>query len=925
MRLKLIRLSVGNYFMILVLIGLLSGFSSCSGNAEAKQNKYWPEITKETKPWTRWWWLGSAVDDQNLADLLHNYAEKGIGGVEITPIYGVKGEEDNYIDFLSDEWIARLNTTISEAHKNGMGVDMNTGTGWPFGGPHIGDEYAAKRLNFTTLEHPTIEDVVALEKKLASKEDVKLLAFRAINKKGEQVDLLSDREGLKRINKVGLKAVAAWQSNTNQKVKRAAPGGEGLVFNHFSKEATEHYLKRFSDAFAGKKPQIRCFFNDSYELSRASSTEELFEIFKEKKGYDLADHLAELSSDEKTDKVARIKSDYREVIGGMLLENFTNTWTNWANSHGAMTKNQAHGSPANLIDLYSVVGIPEIEIFHATDFPFLQDYIDQSDSRKTEHNALFKKFAASAAHMQGKKLVSCETFTWLNEHFKTPLFQCKPELDDLFIKGVNHVFFHGTAYSPKRAEWPGWLFYASTHMEPNNPQWAHIQEMNSYITRCQSVLQKGQANNDFIVYWPLWDYRHDGKGKEQKLTLHNSERWIHMPAMDILLDKGYQFDFTTDRIIGKSEVKNGEIFTSEEVSYKTIVIPHCERMPLATIQKLVEMAKNGAKIIFESLPSHVSGYADYQMKEKKLQELYNKIGLKEGVSFVKLGEGEIYVGNDLEAYLADVKVYREKLNDYHVKSISRKSDDGVYYFIANHQKNKIEAWLPFLHGGNDAVFMDPMTGKVTKAEVSMNGNESNVLVQLSAGASLIVWFPTSPVSDIKPHEYPQEGKSTSIEGSWTFTALNGGPILPGKQELDNLKYWSAMNGDAYENFSGVGVYETTFDFQPEKGKAYRMDFDGVGSSVRVIINGKEAGTLWAYPFSVQVDELLKNGTNSIRLEVASVGANRLRDLDRRGVNWKKFHNINIVNLRYKKMDATQWETVPSGLAGNIRIVELNTK
>lgn len=26
----------------------------------------WPQVTKEMKPWTRWWWLGSAVDKENI-------------------------------------------------------------------------------------------------------------------------------------------------------------------------------------------------------------------------------------------------------------------------------------------------------------------------------------------------------------------------------------------------------------------------------------------------------------------------------------------------------------------------------------------------------------------------------------------------------------------------------------------------------------------------------------------------------------------------------------------------------------------------------------------------------------------------------------------------------------------------------------------
>ena len=62
----------------------------------------------QTKPWTRWWWQGSAVDKTNLTASMQLYQQAGLGGLEITPIYGVKGTEDNFIDFLSPKWMEML-------------------------------------------------------------------------------------------------------------------------------------------------------------------------------------------------------------------------------------------------------------------------------------------------------------------------------------------------------------------------------------------------------------------------------------------------------------------------------------------------------------------------------------------------------------------------------------------------------------------------------------------------------------------------------------------------------------------------------------------------------------------------------------------------------------------------------------------------
>lgn len=262
----------------------------------------------------------------------------------------------------------------------------------------------------------------------------------------------------------------------------------------------------------------------------------------------------------------------------MLLENFTGSWTSWAHSYGIRTRNQAHGSPANLIDLYSLVDIPEVETFHATYFPFLEEYLAGSGHRYTESNRLFRKLASSATHMKGGTLVSCETFTWLNEHFETPLYQCKPEIDNLLTEGINHLFFHGTAYSPESAEWPGWLFYASVHMEPNNPQWEDVAAMNQYIARCQSILQTGEHTNDLLVYWSPDEYYHQAEGLELGLSLHNADSWIRMPEMDSLYAEGYQFDFISDRIIAESVVKDGRIFTYGKVPYEAIILPPASRL-----------------------------------------------------------------------------------------------------------------------------------------------------------------------------------------------------------------------------------------------------------------------------------------------------------------------------------------------------------
>jgi hypothetical protein len=71
----------------------------------------WPTISREARPWTRWWWMGSAVDEAEITRHLQLFREAGIGGVEISPLYGVQGEEKQNIPFLSPRWMDMLGHT----------------------------------------------------------------------------------------------------------------------------------------------------------------------------------------------------------------------------------------------------------------------------------------------------------------------------------------------------------------------------------------------------------------------------------------------------------------------------------------------------------------------------------------------------------------------------------------------------------------------------------------------------------------------------------------------------------------------------------------------------------------------------------------------------------------------------------------------
>jgi hypothetical protein len=148
----------------------------------------WPPITAQTKPWAYNWWMGSAVDKTNLTRELERYAAAGLGGIHIIPIYGAKGFEDKYINYLSPQWMEMMGWAVSEAHRLGMGVDMTTGSGWCFGGPQITDEDANASVVVKTYEVKAGEK---LSQKFDRKATQALFAYSPEGKAIELTDKLS--------------------------------------------------------------------------------------------------------------------------------------------------------------------------------------------------------------------------------------------------------------------------------------------------------------------------------------------------------------------------------------------------------------------------------------------------------------------------------------------------------------------------------------------------------------------------------------------------------------------------------------------------------------------------------------------------------------------------------------------------------------
>ncbi|MBW6537585.1 MAG: hypothetical protein K0B11_21430 [Mariniphaga sp.] len=848
----------------------------------------WPESSQDSKPWTRWWWPGNAVDEENIRRELQEMADAGIGGVEITSIYGVQGEEDRFIEYLTPEFSEMLKFTIEEANKLGMGVDLPPGSGWRCGGPFVPRENGLWSLRMHRFE-------LAAGERFQIPAEIETAAAISFVDENSEVTVLNANQSF--AAPVKGKIYLAERLKNRDMVKRASEGGTGWAIDTFNEEITEWYLNEFWKQLGINEALIRCFFHDSFEYT-GDFTTHFTEEFKKRRGYDLAEYLHVLAGDcEDAEIIARVKSDYRETLADLVLESFIQPMTRWANRHGSMNRNQAHGSPGNILDLYAACDIPETEIFR----------------RVTPGSAdiLVNKFASSAAHVTGQKLVSSESYTWLDDHWTVTPADMIRATNRFFLAGVNHMFFHGTCYSPEDAEWPGWLFYASTQMNNRNPLWREMPALFSYIERAQTILQQSTQQNDLLVYWPYYDVTASEGRLFNNLNIDGGDnaRWFRDYPFDKLtgklLESGYTFDYISDKQLINGQIVNGEIVTGGNAQYKAILVPETRYMPVETMKKLEDFLAEGGKVYFDNqLPESVPGMFNLKQRENQLAVLKSTSDLKN------------YVGDVIEL-LDNAGISAEKsLAEKGFHYLKLKRNDEEWYMVFNMGTEPLDEWVELNANAKSYLFYFPENGEIAKAE--NRGN--SIHLQLEHERAVFIRC-TNKKTDAADYVYfKPDAEAQGIEGMWEISFVEGGPVLPGNISTYKLKSWTELGDEETSRFAGTAMYSVEFDWETE-ASAGLLQLGDVKDCARVKLNGKDFGVLLGPAFRVKVDNL-QTGKNLLELEVTNVAANRIRDLDIRGGNWKKFHDINFVNIEYQPFDASEWEVKEAGLLGSVKITLL---
>jgi hypothetical protein len=373
-----------------------------------------------------------------------------------------------------------------------------------------------------------------------------------------------------------------------------------------------------------------------------------------------------------------------------------------------------------------------------------------------------------------------------------------------------------------------------------------------------------------------------------------------------------------------------------ENRYKVVILPNVERMPLESLKKLEEFARNGGKVIAtRRLPSISPGFKTTEAETNELRETAKRMfqGANAPAHFVADENREL--AGKLHSLLRPDLALSPATPE--IGFIRRHTDQAEIYFVANSSNLRQNVKATFRQEGRitgmNPEWWDPFTGKTTAAEAQAQ-EEGGVTVNLDLepyGSRVLVFTKRKlPRSEAKA--FSALVSPIDLSAGWQVSVGNAAAV-----QLDKLKSWTEDEATRY--FSGQATYEKSFsapDNLFQTGQKVALDF-GVGQPLPVkemkagmrawldppvreaavvYLNDKRAGSVWCPPYSVDVTGLLKRGQNRLKIVVANTALNYMAG--------RRLPDYKLLNLRYgvrfEAQDMDKVQAIPSGLLGPIRLI-----
>jgi len=580
-----------------------------------------------SRPFVRWWWNGDKIEKPELARELRLLRDAGIGGVEINPVAFPERTADMdsaSVDWLSPAWLDLLRFTLGEAASLGMTCDLIVGSGWPFGAPWLAAEERSqvRAISATSLEGPVDYDAVVADLIKDAYPGIfapfaqrvpKLISLHLVPTPLNSLDEVKSIpvEPEKESYRISVPSgshflYALVEFDGFAAVINGAPGADGPVLNHYNKGAVEKYLHRMSDAIGPLTSQIRCFFTDSLELEGANWCEDMEKEFFSRRGYALAPYLPFIlyktggmgnnidsmygakQGEAFRQLTGRVRYDFDLTKTELLRERFVEPFLAWCKENNVLSRVQAYGRGYHPLDGSFGVDIPECETWIKEG---LGTQMSEEDYRVGRAYTMINKYVSSAAHLQGKKIVSCEELTNTDRVFNETLELLKVAADQGVISGVTHAVFHGFNYSPREAAFPGWVRYG-TYFNERNPWWPWLAYFTTYRARLTALFQEMNMVARIAVLPPDADTWNKFGAQNTPFPTLIHPLWQPL-IWEAIHKNGDGCDYVSERTIRAGALKK----------YHTLFLIEVESLSPGTARELYNFVAGGGRIFcIETVP-----------------------------------------------------------------------------------------------------------------------------------------------------------------------------------------------------------------------------------------------------------------------------------------------------------------------------------
>jgi len=688
---------------------------------------------------------------------------------------------------------------------------------------------------------------------------------------------------------------------TGATTRPAPTPGHGFEVDRFSSEAFQYHFDQFHQKLIdkiGKRTPGRGLTTlhlDSWESSSQNWTPAFQKAFKKLRGYDPLPFFPVyagqgVGSREQTE---RFLWDLRRTAQDLTIAHHAGAIKRVAHQKGMSFSCEPYDmNPSGNLDLGAVADVPMCEFW------------------SSEVDAVYSCIEASSiAHVMGRPVVRAEAFTTPGGigYMHSPV-ALKNQTDWAFCMGINEIIFHTFQHQPLGLEGPK----PGMAMGPyglqwhrNQTFWPMVASYHDYLARCGQMLRQGQSVTDILYLTP------------------EGAPHIFMPPEDAVTGSGilrekkdYHFDAISPLLLmDHATVRDGLITFKNGSAYRILVLPLVETMTPELLKTLERLVSKGATI--QGVPPKKSpSLTDYPRCDTRVAELardlWGKDALPAEATAQAYRKGRILVGGAYTTPASIDKLYPSYASTVgflqqqgvkpafqstgNLRYICRQTEGTDIFFVGNRESTQQCVTATFRTDGGLPEFWNPIDGSRRSLTESQRTEKGSVTLPMTLepyeSGFIVFTRKSSTLAQVAKYgslpNFPAFKTVLNLTNAWevTFDPKWGGPSSaeategkPGTVKFDSLQDWTKRQESGIKYYSGIATYRQVFDLTESqisnlKSKIF-LSLGTVHKLARVTLNGEKLGTVWTFPYRIEVTGKLKPTGNVLEVEVSNTWVNRL--------------------------------------------------